>query len=68
MKVDVPPCLLPCLQDSPRLVCVEYPLLTKHINVVNAQLSRATQLLERWYLNVYDVMSGILRCTASENV
>ena len=65
MEIDLPPCLLPRPQDPSRGVRVEHSFLTKHINVVNGEGARVTEILQGWDLNVDDVLGGHFSSAAS---
>ena len=68
MEIDFPPRLLPRLQDPPRGVRIEYPLLAEHVNVVDGERAGVAELLQRWNLNIDDVLSGHFSCTAPGNI
>ena len=67
MEIDLPPQILPCPQDPPRGICVKYSLLTKHINAVDGERARVTEILQSWDLNIDDVLGGHFSCTAPRN-
>ena len=58
MEIDLPPRLLPRPQDPPRGVRVKHSFLTKHVNVVDGERARVTEILQRWNLNINDVLGG----------
>ena len=64
MEIDLPPRLLPHPQDPPRGVCIKHSLLTKHVNVVDGERTRATEILQCWDLNINDILSGHFSCAA----
>lgn len=65
MKVQLPSCFLPCLQDPTRGVGVEHPLLTEDVNVVHSEGGGNTELMDSRNLNVNDVLSSLACCAAS---
>ena len=67
MEIDFPPRLLPRPQDPPRGICVEYPLLTKHVDVVDGERAGVTEFLQRWNLNIDDVLSSHFSCATPRN-
>lgn len=65
MKVELPSCFLPCLQDPTRGVRVEHPLLTEDVDVVHSEGGGNTELMDSRNLNVNDVLSSLACCAAS---
>ena len=67
MEIDLPPRLLPRPQDPPRGVRVKHSFLTKHVNVVDGERARVTEILQCWNLNINDILGGYFSCTAPRN-
>ena len=67
MEIDLPPRLLPHPQDPLRGVHVKHTLLTKHVNVVDGERARVTEILQCWNLNINDVLGGYFSYTAPKN-